>query len=39
MKRLTKLSGSPQGIPQYMDVPLNIEVAQIVSFYFTGLSY
>ncbi len=33
-----KLAGSPQRIPQYIEVPPNIEAKQIVSFFSTVLS-
>jgi hypothetical protein len=33
------LSGSPQNIPQYIELPPNIEVKQIVLYFSTVLSY
>jgi hypothetical protein len=38
-QQFVKLSGSPQHIPQYIEVPPNIEAKQIVSYFSTVLSY
>jgi len=38
-QQFVKLPGSPQHIPQYIEVPPNIEAKQIVSYFSTVLSY